>query len=158
MLNNYVEILRTVRNLAEIRHREEVCNSKEDNPEGKPLIEIADINDHEDTSGLLPCLLAQDMQTIKVIQTVMLIGRDFIPESEEENYKRTLWNSENPEQIRPAPRLQSEKPQVLFNEWLAYNSGISDWQDRKIEIDYIYSKSPLHEYLKRAFLILSLDK
>ncbi len=158
MPSNYVDILRTVIKLAEYRNHEEVCNSKVENPDGKPLmITTSDIKHHEDTSGLLPFLFEQDMTTIKVIQTVMLIGRDFVSESEEENRERILWNSVNPEQPRPSPKLQSENPKALFDNWLADNTGVTDWQNKGIEIDYIYSKSPLHDYLKRAFLILNID-
>lgn len=158
MLNNYVDILRTVRKLAEYRHHEEVYNSKVDNPEGKPLmITTSDIKHHEDTSGLLPYLFEQDMTTIQVIQTVMLIGRDFVSESEEENRERILWNSLNPKQTRPEPKLQSENPKALFDEWLANHTRITNMQNKGIEIDYIYSKFPLHDYLKRAFYILNID-
>ena len=153
MLGNYIDILKTVRRLAESRYREEVMHSKEDNPEGNEIIDISDVKHHEDTSGLYTYLSEQDMQSIKVIQTAMFIGR----ESEEENYERTLWNSENPEQIRPAPCLKSENPQVLFDKWLADNSGISGRDSKQEEIDYVYEKSPLHEYLERAFYILGIE-
>ena len=156
MIEKYAEILKTVYKLAIIRNQEELKHYKEDYPDGQMSFSIDDIKEHEDTSGLLEFLSEQDMETVKVIQTVMYIGREYTPETEEEYIIRTEKNLENPEIEIDPPQLRAKDPEKVLQEWLADSSGVSEWKDKYIEIDQIYQKMPLDEYLERAFLILDI--
>lgn len=151
MIEKYTDILKKVHQLAVIRHKQEIKNSREDNPNDS-VIDLADIRERRDESELLQFLLDQDMETIKIIQTVMYIGRDYIQETEEENIKRMEWNYEYPESPREAPDLQSPDPEKLLNDWLSDFRG----QDKYIEANQVYEKLPLDEYLERAFIILGI--
>jgi len=158
MLEKYADVLRTVYKLAVIRNQEDLKHHEEDYPDGQDLIDLGDIiKEHNNTSGLLQFLWKQDMETVKVIQTVMYIGREYTTsETEEEEFKRTERNSENPENEIAAPPLRAKDPERVLREWLADSSGVSEWKDKHLEVDQIYYKMPLDLYLERAFLILDI--
>ncbi|MBN1891893.1 MAG: hypothetical protein JW780_03865 [Clostridiales bacterium] len=157
MIEKYVDILKTVYNLAVLRNQEAQKHHQEDHPDNPMFLSIKDIKQHEDTSGLLPFLLKQEMETVKVIQTVMYMGREYSPETEEENIERTQNNADNPENQKDAPPLTAAAPEKVLKEWLSNSAGVSDWKNKELEVLQIYEKSPLDEYLKRAFLILGIS-
>lgn len=132
-------------------------NGRKDNPSSKPFINVSEIKEHRDNSGLLQYLLAQDMESVKFIQTVMYIGRDYRYESEDEYNIRMELNYEDPDNLIEAPLLRSRGPEKLLSDWLANSSGVSEWKDKYVEVGQIYQKVPLDQYLDRAFMILGLS-
>lgn len=157
MIEQYADILKTVYKMAVLRNQEVQKHHQEDHPDNPMFLSIKDIKQHEDTSGLLPFLLKQEMETVKVIQTVMYMGREYSPETEEENIERTQNNANNPENQKAAPPLRAEDPEKVLQDWLSTSTGVSDWKNKEQEVFLIYEKSPLDEYLKRAFLILGIS-
>lgn len=148
MISKYSEVLKKVQQLAVIRHDEAIKSS-----DGKSFRKLSEIEEHDDTSGLLEFLSLQDMETIKVIQGVMYIGRDYVPETEDEYLKRMDENYYNPENLIPEPSLKSNDPKRLLQEQIS----ILSWGSKEVEVGQIYEKLPLDEYLERAFVILGIE-
>lgn len=155
MLSQYIPILKEVHRLAKKRHADVVSKSRRDNPSNNPLIDLADIlpdDDGGDDGQLLKYLCSLDIETIKVIQTTMYLGRDYMPEDEhepdgeeEESFSEGVTSS-----------LQVKNPEKFFDEWMSSSAGVSGFVDKDVEIDQIDQKLPLDKYLERAFLILGI--
>jgi len=156
VLKKYSDILKKVYYLADKRHNEYIAESKE-KYNGKSFVDLCEVTDFNDTSGLMELLLSQDMDTIKVIQTVMYIGRDYMPETEDEYYERIENNHNDPENTTPEPILQCDEPEKLLQSWLSGSNGVSEWKDKYTEAEQINQKMPLDRYLQRAFIILGMD-
>ena len=150
------EILRKVHLLAVKRNNE--YKEYRESHEAEVDLNIDEMLNLREQSELCRFLNEQDMQTIRTIQTVMYIGRDYMPETEDEAYERMERRFEDPEnsdQYEPA-KLESDNPEKLFLDVLAASSGVSEWKDKSIEIDQIDQKMPLDSYLERAFIILGI--
>jgi len=158
MIAQYREILKKTYLLAKRRHYE-YSSSKGDhiNPDSSQFIKLSDVEEIKDSSGLLEYLMSQDMDTIKVIQTVMYLGRDYEPETEEEYCDRKDHNYVYPDDIIPDPELQSDDPEKLLKTWFDFSEGVAGFKYKHAEVEQIYHKLPLDEYLERAFIILRIS-
>lgn len=149
MYQKYIDILKEVYRLAKERSNEYHQSQQHQ------VLDMADIDidDLTTPSELLNYLHDQDVETLKVIQTAMYLGREHYPETPDEAEERILHNSENPDDKIPCPPLKSDSPVELFNEW--YAESFND--NSKFEIaDQIDSKMTLDEYLEKAFIILDI--
>ena len=156
MISKYKEILKQVHYLANKRHLE-YKKAVKNRADDSRIIDLMKVEEIDDTSGLLEYLKLQNMETIKVIQTVMYIGRDYIPETEDECIDRMEHNHNYPENFITSPQLESSNPDELLQSWLSDSRGVSEWEDIHLEIDQIYQKMPLDNYLERAFVILNIS-
>lgn len=117
-----------------------------------------DVRPCPDNSSLFEYLYAQDMETIKIIETVMYIGRDY-QSSYLEMEQEYLSDEIDLEDTSGTTQIfhQVSSPNDLILEWLDDFNGVSGWKSKRSEVNQIYSKLPLHEYLKRAFTILGIN-
>ena len=98
------------------------------------------------------------MDVIKIIQTVMYIGREYRNEKEIEECNEC---SEYEEYIEPSEKksisLKVDDPDLLLSVWMEDLTWAKGWEAKDIEIEQIYSKRLcVHKYLKRAFEILGI--
>ncbi len=109
-------------------------------------------------SDLLNYMNGLDMDTIKVIQTVMYIGRDYRYPSHLDEEWDAIYEplSEEPDFHTSEKKMTVDNPDEIFLAWMDYLEMEKEWNDKDIEIDQIYQKAPLAEYLHRAFDILGL--
>ena len=151
-------ILKTVYRLSldEYRNHREAENSWAD------MLENFDIHEPYRTrqaSDLYQYMNGLDMGVIKIIQTVMYIGREYRNEKEiEECYE----GSEYEEYVEPSEKksisLKVDDPDFLLSVWMEDLTWARGWEAKDIEIEQIYSKRLcLHKYLKRAFEILGIQ-
>ena len=125
----YIPFLYEVKNIAEQRNAE--YNSK--HPYGESL-SSSNINDfikqivgeHDSVSDYL---MNANFDTVKIVQTVMYIGRDYQDDT---------------------PVCDGD---ALIDKWMKKED---DWKPKSIEISQIAEKMPLGEYLNRAFTILGI--
>lgn len=95
-------------------------------------------------------LMHTDFETVKVVQIVMYIGRDYptqIREYREESYDAYHVY----ENITPV-----ENGDGLIDQWMRDIHGVNGWNTQAIEVNQIVQKLPLDEYLNRAFKILGI--
>lgn len=157
-IGEYASILRTVHQLAIKRNCEDREYRETHETDDGLYIDFDKENERREQSELLRFLNSQDMIAIRVIQTVMYLGRDYMPETEDEYYQRIENKHEDPEnadQYEP-PELQADDPEGLLLQMLTAHSGVSEWKDKYIEIDQIDQKIPLDKYLERSFVILGM--
>ena len=111
-----------------------------------------------ETSKLLNYLQSLDMDSIKVIQTVMYIGRDYEmePYSDEEMEVFIERQADDPEYQIPEKQIVVSDSNKVVNEWMNEIKNGTGWESKEIEINQIYGKSPLDIYLQRAFRILQI--
>jgi hypothetical protein len=155
MINDFIGVIKKVHSLAEKRRLEYESRERKDSGIAG-VIKMSDVEEVEDTSGLLEYLKTQNMETIRVIHTISIIGSQYMTETEDEYYKRMDYEYENPEDDFPQPQLRNENPEELFQNWLSDNSGVTEWKDLHAEICDIYKKIQLDKHLERAFKILGI--
>lgn len=121
-------------------------------------IHLDEIVNRRERSNLLQYMRSLNMDQIKVIQTVMYMGRDYEYPSYSEEEWEELWirMSEDPEYVLPEKKVKVDNPDELLLSWMDYLDFSKGWTDKDIEIDQIYQKAPLAQYLNRAFDILGL--
>ncbi len=136
----YIPFLYEIKNIAEQRSNE--YNSKHPDGESVSLggtdstISINDFikrvyNEHDPVKDYL---MNVDFDTVKIIQTVMYIGRDY--------------NGNGTVPVEPV-----DDGDNLIDTWMRKDS---DWKFQSIEVSQIAEKMPLGEYLTRAFTILGI--
>lgn len=135
MLGEYKEILNEVARLASIRRIKE-------EREGKTSFHVGDGIDEKlerilsgEKSELESFLVAQDFESVKVVQTVMYVGR----------------NVSNDE-LQNNPNLS---PEIIYvNE----RKGLDElgWNKKEIEVHQICEKGQLDRYIKRGMEILKV--
>lgn len=156
-IEDYKDILFTVYRLAKERHHQErgVGNQS---VLSNPIISIDEVLEKRQDSELLDYLNSLDMDSIKVIQTVMYIGRDYEIElyTDEEMENFIERKAEDPEFQIPEKHVIASDPDKTLNEWMNDIKGGGEWKEKKLEINQIYEKLPLDEYLARAFRILQV--
>ena len=107
-------------------------------------------------SNLYQYMKGLDMDVIKIIQTVMYIGRDYSYEKDIERYYASCENAESSEVKNIS--LKVDDPELLLAVWMEDLTWVKGWKGKSIEIEQIYSKIlRLPEYLKRAFEILGIQ-
>ena len=152
MIENYKEVLKKVYDLAKVRSNEYFKGSND--IEFINLLYVED--DYNDTSGLLQYLQSLDEEAIKVIQSVMYMGREHETETEDEYNIRMLHIHDYPNDKIAPPPLTSDDPEELLQKWIHNTSAGARWHGLNIEINQIYEKMPLDIYLERAFSILGI--
>ncbi len=137
MFNELKEVFYKVIALSEERNRIYMENAKDE----LITLNLFDIdNENEEyvkiDNQLDAYMIEQSFETIKVIQTVMYIGRDYIPTDEETG-----------EKIK-------ENPQDIYK---SYRSAFDarGWNEKEIEASQMTDKLPLGEYLIRGLEVLS---
>ena len=138
-LKNYTEILKTVRLFALDRER------KTDAEDRYTLSSFADIDlsriqAERNEDQLLNYLHKQTMDAIKIIQTVMYIGRDFADQ----------YDTQQEISIPVA------NPDALVVGWMRDLKAGTGWKSKTVEIEMIYEKASLGTYLSKAFEILGI--
>lgn len=117
-------------------------------------INLNGIINQRNSDSLLQFLLSLEFDTIKVIQTIMYIGRDY--ESDANKIDSNDIQSSDEEKVRYDIELAEpiNNPNEVFNEY--YESLSDNWKSKETEVEQIYSKVPLYKYLSRAILLLGL--
>lgn len=98
------------------------------------ISEIADLLEAEEDSedeALFSFLNELDFETVKIIQTIMLLGRE-----QKENERDT------PEEAYKKMRQGLDR---------------QGWNEKEVEIYYIIEKAPLYQYLKSGFEVLNIS-
>lgn len=156
---NYTDVLKTVLRLAAIRHQEVVREEQKGIIDFRKVnIDLDEIVRKRQESELFEYMNSMNMNTIKVIQTAMYLGRNYqlpdIPDEQMEEYLEIMV--ENPDFVIPCPSRRVNNPEEVFLEWLDDLSFQKGWKSKAIEINQIYEKVPLDEYLQAAFEILGI--
>lgn len=156
-LDNYKSILSTVYRLAQ-EEKQKNCRVSKESFIDLWDIDLDEIVNRRERSNLLQYMRSLNMDQIKVIQTVMYMGRDYEYPSYSEEEWEELWirMSEDPEYVLPEKKVKVDNPDELLLSWMDYLDFSKGWTDKDIEIDQIYQKAPLAQYLNRAFDILGL--
>lgn len=133
----YIPFLYKVKNIAEQRNTE--YNTKHPDGESVSLSSTNSINDfikrvYEERDPVKDYLMNVDFDTVKIIQTVMYIGRDY--------------NGNGTVPVEPVDNGDN-----LIDTWMRKDS---DWKSQSIEVSQIAEKMPLGEYLTRVFTILGI--
>lgn len=153
LLESNKEILRTVYKLSVDEYRKE-RNSRKTWSELIRNMDVHELYEERQKSELYQYMNSLDMNAIKMIQTIMYIGREY--HSENSEYYYDGFNEEDFEQKEE--KLPVSNPDFLFMVWLEDLSNEKGWEEKDVEINQIYSKHlVLHEYFKRAFKILGIS-
>lgn len=142
-LKNYVGVLNKVCVFAENRYNEYIKERESQallNFENNDyVIDLSDVTRKKcDTfffENLFKYLVSLDMVSFMVVANIMYIGRDCA--------------------VNKSNDFDANK---FFNDWLNSEQfvGVSEWKDINKEVEHIYSKLPLHIYLKRGMDFLEL--
>ena len=164
-LSDYRDILFRVQELAITARSDYQATHEKPNSSSVPSVEDLSFIDPEEyaeerrNNPLFIFLNRLDDEQIKVVQTVMYIGRDHevpAPSDEEwdEYYER---KTEDPEYDMPKPSLCVSNPDDYLSETIELLGRGKGWQDKFIEIDVIIKKMmKLPDYLSRGFQVLGI--
>ena len=144
-------MLKTVYGLSKDEYKKRTKTS-ENQTAIKGILNLADIEICNDDSELFRYLFALDFEMIKIVQTVVYIGRDYIWNQQAE------WNEmrEDGMEVEPLSFPVNNPDEVLY-EWMNYLGEGNKWISKEVEAEVIYDKSGcLHKYLERAFTILGI--
>lgn len=117
-------------------------------------LDLESLTEKRKQSDLLSYLLSLNFENLKVVQTVMYIGRDY------ETMLQTECDDEYDEEYmsRCTISLPVQNPDLVLYEWLRYLGECKGWKSKQIEAGQIYEKkSVLYKYLERAFRILGIE-
>lgn len=133
MFENMMEVFRKVIALAEEKHKyEEMYGFKDGSL--KSFHEYQKTEDYklykEKEKALEEYLLKLDFEQIKILQTIMYLGRDH-------NYN------------------QNDTPEQIYKEEREYMDSLG-WEDKWREVNKIMEKAPLDMYLKNGLKILKI--
>lgn len=119
-------------------------------------LNLEELRERRRQSNLLNYLHSLDFQDLKIVQTVMYLGRDYnIPDYQEYSYDE--YDEYEGECRRQMPRFPVSNPDLVLREWLQDFDEMKGWKTKEIEAEQIYQKkSRLPEYLQRAFDILGI--
>ena len=154
-LKQYVDILLTIYHLAE---KEKTKSDSTSAIVHAGSISLDEIVESRRKSDLLQYMHGLDMDMIKVIQTVMYIGRDYeYPEYTEEEWDYYIEKiDEEPGYIIPEKKIRVNNPDEVLFTWMHDLKMTTEWKEKDIEINQIYQKGPLAKYMRRAFDILGI--
>lgn len=150
-LQEAIPVLKTVYGLSKDEYKKRTKTS-ENQTDIKGILSLADIEICNDDSELFRYLFALDFEMIKIVQTVVYIGRDYIWNQQAE------WNEmrEDGMEVEPLSFPVNNPDEVLY-EWMNYLGEGNKWISKEVEAEVIYNKSGcLHKYLERAFTILGI--
>lgn len=156
-LKQYKDILWTVYRLAEIE-KDEWSIEKSTTHVGR--IDLSAIRDKRERSELLQYMRGLDMRAIKVIQTVMYIGRDYRYSyyCDDAGDDWLEGGKDKSFHHNTDKKIVVDNPDEVLLAWMNDLKNEGDWKEKNIEINQIYEKGPLSIYMKRAFEILGLDE
>ncbi len=155
-----------VRELAQIARSDYLAKQKESSPDSDTsvmdmsLIEDADYYEERRNSPLFRFLNELSDEQVKVVQTVMYIGRDHeVPApSDEEMEMYFVRKADDPYYELPKPQLRVDNPDEYLSEMIALFGKSKGWKDKSIEINTIMEKlMKLSDYLSRGFKILGVE-
>ena len=110
-------------------------------------------------SELLSYLLSLNFESLKVVQTVMYIGRDYETMIQTEFDDEYDGEYDEEDFRRNTISLPVPNPDFVLYEWLRDLGECKGWQSKRIEAEQIYQKKlSLHTYLNRAFRILGIER
>lgn len=132
MFNNLKDVLNKIYLLArEIRLEEESTYENGVKVESLDILDLKDLEYSGKEKELVELLESLDFESVKIIQTIMYIGRD------------RYYNESDEYELRYSKYRES--------------LDLNGWNDKDIEIDQIVEKLPLDEYLKDGFEILGIE-
>lgn len=137
------------------RRRERICNH---GIFDLMSLDLESLTEKRKQSDLLGYLLSLNFEHLKVVQTVMYIGRDY------ETMLQTECDDEYDEEYdeedfsRNTISFPVPNPDFVLYEWLRDLEECKGWKSKRIEAEQVYQKkSSLHIYLERAFRILGIE-
>ena len=102
-------------------------------------------------------LMQTDLDTVKFVQTVMYLGRDYkIPKENEYEIERRMELAEEGIKVEPKKLESVADPDRLIDEYMADLTKAKGWKSQDIEAYQVSSKSTLDKYMERAFKILGI--
>ena len=109
-------------------------------------------------SDLLNYLLSLNFEKLKVVQTVMYIGRDYDTTLQTEYDEEYDGEYDEEDFSRNTISLPVPNPDLVLYEWLRDLGECKGWKSKRIEAEQVYQKKlSLHIYLNRAFRILGIE-
>lgn len=142
----YEGILKEVYHLSKIRKAEEKVDVIDRIKSGRPY-----------SDKVYDFLMKADLDTVKIVQTVMYLGRDYkIPEENEYEIKRRMELAAEGINVEPKEMESVADPDKLIDEYLADLTKGKGWKTQDIEAHQVSSKSTLDKYMERAFKILGI--
>jgi len=151
-VKDYADVLRKVHSLASEKVAKNQSASIGD-------VDLKAILIKREKSELLEFLNTLDMKTVQVIEAVMYIGRDYSP-LDDPNIREMIENANDEEDYEKIGNIDYtapvQNPDKLINDTLDQLSKNAYFGNKDISINQIYQKTPLRDYLDRAFIILGL--
>lgn len=150
------EIILHVLDLARISAKNYSSGKIEESSFGK--IDLSEIAEKNHNDPLFQYLDSLDYDTVKIVETIMYIGRDYYIYDEQETEENNEQSDNEADVVYSIDHKDEpvENPKELFLKF--YNDLSSRWpEDGKInEIHQITSKTPLYNYLKRGIVLLGI--
>ena len=157
-IHSCTPILKTVYRLAVEEYQNKYERSRERTGEYRVVdlmsLDLKSFAEERKQSELLSYLLSLNFENLKVVQTVMYIGRDY------ETMLQTEFDEEYDEEefSRNTISLPVPDPDFVLYEWLRDLGECKGWKSKRIEADQVYQKKlSLYKYLERAFRILGIE-
>lgn len=142
----YEGILKEVYHLSKIRKSEEKVDVIDRIKSGQPY-----------SDKVYDFLMQTDLDTVKFVQTVMYLGRDYkIPKENEYEIERRMELAEEGIKVEPKKLESVANPDRLIDEYMADLTKAKGWKSQDIEAYQVSSKSTLDKYMERAFKILGI--
>lgn len=142
----YEGILKEVYHLSKIRKSEEKVDVIDRIKSGQPY-----------SDKVYDFLMQTDLDTVKFVQTVMYLGRDYkIPEENEYEIERRMELAAEGIKVVPKKLESVAEPDMLIDEYMADLTKAKGWKSQDIESYQVSSKSTLDKYMERAFKILGI--
>jgi len=132
MLEQYTDIFNKALELTEKRHNIYLEDSKK-YPSGIiKMEEIQECPEYEEMDReLFKYLNSLDYEAIKILQTIMLLGR-------QKDYNKKLFG------------------EAIYVDYREGVDGSIGWHSKELDINYMTEKEPLNEYLKDGLKILGI--
>lgn len=136
-LNKYKDIVDNV-----IKYAKQEINYSEDHRIKLGDIDLIEIANRRNDSKLWRYLNSLDNDTIKIVEVMMYVGRDYSYVSEEGIDNEEIKHLDTP-----------------FEFFTKVYNDFSDrgWESQSIVANQIYGKAPLDKYLERAIKLLNIE-
>lgn len=155
-------ILKTVYRLAVEEYQNERERSRERTGEHRVVdlmsLDLKSLVEERKQSELLSYLLSLNFENLKVVQTVMYIGRDYETMIQTEYDDEYDGEYDEEDFSRNTISFPVPNPDFVLYEWLRDLEECKGWKSKRIEAEQVYQKKlSLHIYLERAFRILGIE-
>lgn len=155
-------ILKTVYRLAVEEYQNEHERSRERTGEHRVVdlmsLDLKSLVEERKQSELLSYLLSLNFENLKVVQTVMYIGRDYETMIQTEYDDEYDGEYDEEDFGRNTISFPVPNPDFVLYEWLRDLEECKGWKSKRIEAEQVYQKRlSLHVYLERAFRILGIE-